>query len=122
MIHLNKIYSPAIAPIRYIPSTELIFWLTKDRVQPNFKRSKDSLFKNEVWQFSPKPNPLHPAPYPEELPKNIMMNIDNKDNIIVYDPFAGTGTTCKVAKEFGFNFIGSEIHKEYFDIAITNTQ
>ena len=35
----------------------------------------------------------------------------------MYDPYSGIGTTCKVAKDFGFNFIGSEIVKKYFDIS-----
>lgn len=112
--------SPAVAPIRYLPSTELIFWLTKSACQPNFERVKESLFLGEVWQFNPKPNPLHPAPFPEELPTNIMMSIKDKTkDFLVYDPYAGTGTTLKVAKSFGFNYLGSEISEEYCNIANT---
>jgi modification methylase len=55
---------PSIAPIRYVPTTELIFWLTKIPCQPNFERISKPLFFGEVWQFSPKPNPLHPAQFP----------------------------------------------------------
>ncbi len=36
---------------------------------------------------------------------------------IVYDPFAGSGTTCLVAHRLNRNFIGSEISKEYCKIA-----
>ena len=32
----NRKASPTVAPIRYIPNTELIFWLTKNQKQPNF--------------------------------------------------------------------------------------
>ena len=114
----NRKNSPAVNPIRYLPSTELVFWLTKTPRQPNFLRNKECLFKGEVWEFNAKPNKLHPAPYPEELPKNIMMCIKDKtEDFIVYDPYSGIGTTCKVAKDFGFNFIGSEIVKKYFDIS-----
>ena len=114
----NRKNSPAVNPIRYLPSTELVFWLTKTPTQPNFLRNKECLFKGEVWEFNAKPNKLHPAPYPEELPKNIMMCIKDKtEDFIVYDPYSGIGTTCKVAKDFGFNFIGSEIVKKYFDIS-----
>jgi len=109
--------SPAVAPIRYLPNTELIFWLTKTPCQPNFERVKEPLFVGEVWEFSAKPNKLHPAPFPEELPTNIMMCIKDKENIVVYDPYNGTGTTCKVAKQFGFNYIGSEINKGYCELA-----
>ena len=110
--------SPAVNPIRYLPNTELIFWLTKTPIQPNFSRHKEPLFKGEVWQFSAKPNKLHPAPFPEELPINIMMCIKDKtDDFLVYDPYCGTGTTCKVSKDFGFNFIGSDTIKKYCDIS-----
>lgn len=113
--------SPAVAPIRFLPSTELIFWLTKTPCQPNFERSKSSLFLGEVWQFSAKQNPLHPAPFPEELPTNIIMSIKDKtDDFIVYDPYCGTGTTLKVAKSNGFNYIGSEINAKYCDLSEQN--
>ena len=117
----NRKSSPAIAPIRYLPSTELIFWLTKGAVQPNFKR-ENPLFVGEVWEFSAKQNSLHPAPFPDELPQNIMMCIEDKENIIVYDPYAGIGTTCRIAKRFGFNYIGSEIVKKYVDNAESSMQ
>ncbi len=38
-------------------------------------------------------------------------------NGIVLDPFFGTGTTGIAAVNLGFNYIGFEISKEYFDIA-----
>lgn len=38
-------------------------------------------------------------------------------NGIVLDPFMGSGSTGVAAKETGFNFIGIEKEKEYFDIA-----
>ncbi len=35
---------------------------------------------------------------------------------IVLDPFAGSGTTCKSAKELGFDFVGIELEPEYFAV------
>jgi DNA modification methylase len=35
----------------------------------------------------------------------------------VFDPFLGSGTTGKVAKQLGRRFIGIEKVEEYFDIA-----
>ena len=113
----NRKGSAALAPIRYLPTTELIFWLTKRQTQPNFKRKKDTPWKGEVWNIVPRPNKLHPAPYPEELPWNIMYNIEKTDDVVVYDPYCGIGTTLVVAVEFGFSFIGSEIDKTYWEIS-----
>jgi len=113
----NRKNSPAVAPIRYLPNTELIFWLTKTPCQPNFYRNKDIDFVGEVWTFMAEKNKLHPAPFPKILPDNIMNCIKDKNNIIVYDPYCGLGTTCISAKEHGFNYIGSDNSEEYCNIA-----
>ena len=42
---------------------------------------------------------------------------DKTKNFIVYDPYAGIGTTCIVAQKFKINYIGSEISKEYYNIS-----
>ena len=109
--------SPNVDHCRYLPSTELIFWLTKTQVQPNFERNINSIFKFEVWTLAPKPNKYHPAPYPIEIPRNIMMSLKNKENIVVYDPYTGSGTTLIAAKEFGFDYIGSEKIEKYVKYA-----
>jgi site-specific DNA-methyltransferase (adenine-specific) len=54
----------------------------------------------------------HGATFPEELANKIINNFSSPSNII-YDPFAGTGTTLLAAKKLGRNYIGSEINKEY---------
>lgn len=40
-----------------------------------------------------------------------------KDVEIVYDPFMGSGSTAVACQNLGINFIGSEISKEYCEIA-----
>jgi modification methylase len=107
--------SPAVAPIRYLPTTELIFWLTKDAVQPNFNRSTDLDFKGEVWRFMAENNPNHPAPFPVALPLNILKNIQG--DITVLDPYMGSGTVGVVCKQLGIKFIGIEKDPKYFEIA-----
>lgn len=107
--------SPAVAPIRFLPTTELIFWLTKSRVQPNFKRDKNLDFKGEVWKFGAKQDNEHPAPFPIDIPLNILKNIEG--DITVYDPFMGSGTTAMACKKLGINFVGSELSKKYVEIA-----
>lgn len=108
--------SPAVAPIRYLPTTELIFWLTKKAIQPNFYRKKNINFIGEVWRFNAQPNDLHPAPFPTELPNNILDCIDN-ENITVLDPFMGIGTVGISAIQHKMNFIGIEIDENYFNVA-----
>lgn len=107
--------SPAVAPIRFLPTTELIFWMTKLQKQPNFNRSKDLEFKGEVWKFMAEQNPLHPAPYPINLPINILKNIEGE--VIVFDPYLGSGTTGVACVNMKKQFIGIEREQKYFDIA-----
>jgi site-specific DNA-methyltransferase (adenine-specific) len=107
--------SPAVAPIRFLPTTELIFWMTKYQKQPNFNRAKDLEFKGEVWKFMAEQNPLHPAPYPINLPTNILKNIEG--DIVVFDPYLGSGTTGVACAKMGKTFVGIEREQKYFDIA-----
>jgi len=58
----------------------------------------------------------HPAIFPEQLVVD-QINTWTNENEIVYDPFMGSGTTAKVAHILNRNWIGSEISKEYVNIA-----
>jgi site-specific DNA-methyltransferase (adenine-specific) len=58
----------------------------------------------------------HPAIFPEQLAADHIHSWSNKGDL-VYDPFMGSGTTAKMAHLQGRNWIGSEISKEYCDIA-----
>jgi site-specific DNA-methyltransferase (adenine-specific) len=60
----------------------------------------------------------HPAIFPEKLVADQINTWTNK-NDLVYDPFMGSGTTAKIAYLLGRKWIGSEISKEYVEIAET---
>lgn len=98
---------------RYIPSTEYIFWLIKQRKNPRFVRQADTLFPTEVWKFAPDKNNHHPAPFPIELPDNIIPNVSNGERIVVLDPFMGSGTVAKSAIKYNCDYIGFENNVEY---------
>jgi modification methylase len=64
----------------------------------------------------------HPAPFPEKLPARLMRlytygAVGDFPGEIVLDPFAGTGTTCAVAKRMGRRFVGIDINERYVKIA-----
>ncbi len=63
----------------------------------------------------------HPAIFPEKLAKDHILSWSDEGNL-VYDPFTGSGTTLKMAKEAGRNYVGSETSVEYFNIAKTRIQ
>lgn len=102
---------------RYLPTTEKIYWLIKQPKNPRFKLQNDTLFKTEVWSFSPDVKNNHPAPFPIELPNNIIPNIAMGERIIVLDIFMGSGTVALSAKNNGCDYIGFELFDEYIQKA-----
>ena len=58
----------------------------------------------------------HPAVFPESLAKDHITSWSNSGDVI-FDPFMGSGTTGKMAKLTGRNFIGIELDEGYFKIA-----
>jgi len=58
----------------------------------------------------------HPAIFPEQLANDHIISWSNEGDL-VYDPFMGSGTTAKMSMLNNRNYIGSEISKEYCEIA-----
>jgi len=58
----------------------------------------------------------HPATFPERLANDHIISWSNEEDI-VYDCFMGSGTTAKMCILNNRKYIGSEISKEYVDIA-----
>lgn len=81
------------------------------------KRKISSEFskRNNYWYIAPQKGE-HPAVFPEKLAEDHILSWSNTDDVVL-DPMAGSGTTLKMAKKNGRNYIGCEISKEYCDIA-----
>jgi len=88
-------------------------------------------YTKQIWNI-PIPNKsdkafgVHSAIMPEEIVRRCV-KLFSFSKEIVLDPFAGSGTTLKVAKELDRNFIGYEISDSYKDIiniklGLKNTQ
>lgn len=74
---------------------------------------KGNIFEYVVGAGSEKTN--HPATFPEQLAGDQILSWSNEGELI-YDCFAGSGTTLKMAKLNKRNYIGSEISPEYCEI------
>ena len=77
-------------------------------------------YANSLWTFAPEKDQKqigHPAVFPKELPYRLI-KMNTYINDIVLDPFMGSGTTGCVCKELNRSFIGIEIDKEYYNIAL----
>ena len=78
--------------------------------------------RNNIWRFEVQGGKMtddkiahkHPAIYPEKLVKDHIQSW-SKENDIVLDPFAGSGTTLKVAHLMKRNFVGIERNENYIN-------
>lgn len=108
--------TPIQAPIRWLPTTERIYWLTKGK-QTKFYRNINGEFKTEVWRINKETRKNHPAPYPIKLVDTILDGFPNDEKLIVLDPFVGSGTTAIAAIKKGYDYIGFDKFQEYVDLA-----
>lgn len=78
------------------------------------------LYTKQIWDIPiPNKNDLafgkHSAIMPEEIPYRCIKLYSCIDDVIL-DPFAGSGTTLRVAKQLGRNYLGYELYENYKDI------
>lgn len=77
-------------------------------------------YTKQIWDIPiPNKNDLafgrHSAIMPEEIPYRCIRLFSCVEDVIL-DPFAGSGTTLRVAKQLGRNYIGYELYENYKDI------
>ena len=56
----------------------------------------------------------HPATFHIDLPTRCILASTNEGDIVL-DPYSGTGTTCKAAKDNNRDYIGFEIGDAYYN-------
>lgn len=112
----DKHSTPQVMNTYFYPIVEYIFWIKKSKdAKPFFDRSNAD-FQKSIWQIEPDRHSEHPAPFPIELPTNII-KCCSKEGDIVYDPFMGSGTTAIAARNLNRHFIGSELNKDYIEMS-----
>ena len=92
------------------------------RVAPE-RKIKEIGIRGNVWRYSTgrgnsSPDAIafqHPAIFPESLARDHILSWSNEGDIVL-DPFAGSFTTCKMAKLMGRKWIGIEVNPEYCEI------
>ena len=114
-------------------ATEFIIWAVKGKgwifnyetlkeLNPDKQKNGDKKQMRDVWQIplcqgkerlkNDNGKALHPTQKPEELLKRIILGFSNEGDIIL-DPFAGSGTTPYIAKQYNRNFIAIEREEKY---------
>mgnify|MGYP003674348952 FL=1 len=79
------------------------------------KPSKEFSRRNNYWYIAPQKGE-HPAVFPDKLANDHIISWSNEGDL-VYDPFTGSGTTAKMAIVNNRRYVGSEMSKEYCEIA-----
>jgi len=118
-------FSPRHEDILYFTKTgEFIFNLDEVRIPQKYYRERNNMAganPGDVWQFSHVhySNPEredHPTQKPEALMERIIRASSNPGDLVI-DPFVGSGTTCRVAKALGRDWIGIEINPKYIEMS-----
>ena len=89
-----------------------------------FTSKSKTKIKGNVWKYNiggghvtgDKVAYKHPAIFPDKLVADHVKSWSNEGDL-VYDPFMGSGTTAKMAHLLKRKWLGSEISKEYVELA-----
>ncbi|MCL2019180.1 MAG: site-specific DNA-methyltransferase [Oscillospiraceae bacterium] len=70
------------------------------------------------WHFAGSKQDKHLAMFPDELPRRLIKMFSFVGETVL-DPFAGSGTTAKVARELGRNSVNYEINSDFMPLIET---
>lgn len=68
-----------------------------------------------VWEMRVSKTKGHPAPFPDELPKRLIQLYTVEEDCVL-DPFGGSGTVMKVARDLNRNSVIYEINSDYLPL------
>jgi len=115
---------------QYWYSTPYTRWNTQSAVdkQTNYGNHKENIAESKdgkrlpttVLKFDRIERPQHPTQKPVELLEWLIKTYTNKGETVL-DNCMGVGSTGVACKNTNRNFIGIELEKKYFDIAVTRT-
>lgn len=95
---------------------ERILWMVRG---PEWVWNQEAVGHGTVWRV-PRTTALggkdHPVAYPKELPQRCITAATRMGDAVL-DPFMGSGTTLRAAKDVGRRGIGIEIEERYCEIA-----
>lgn len=69
-----------------------------------------------VWEMTTETGVQHPAPFPTELPRRLML-LYTRPGDVALDPFMGSGSTAVAAVLAGRRYVGFELSAEYCALA-----
>jgi site-specific DNA-methyltransferase (adenine-specific) len=121
----TKGFSPRHDDVLYFTkSRDFTFNLDDIRIPQKYYRQRNNMNganPGDVWQFShvhysSKEREEHPTQKPEAVMERMIRASSNVGDIVL-DPFVGSGTTCKVARDLGRQWIGIDINPDYIALS-----
>ena len=102
--------SPNFDKCRFYPTTERVYWLSK-QIKTGFNNNinHSDLFD---WQAEGT-DKEHKRAFPEKMVRDLLSCFQT--GLSVIDPYLGSGTTRIVSSKMGFDFVGFELDKDYFE-------
>ena len=130
-VKLNPL--PQLKGTRFCEATETLIWAAKCKDKKytfNYKilkaANEDKQLRTD-WHLpvcrgaervlDENGDKAHNTQKPEALLRRVIL-ASTKENDIILDPFAGTATTCAVAKKLGRRYIGLDNEQKYIDLAV----
>lgn len=112
-----RTHVPEIVADRPVTGHEYILLLTKSERYGYYPYASDGsdrvLNVRTVWTFRPVGNKgNHVARFPDELPRRCI-RLGTEPGELVFDPFAGQGTTLRIARDLGRQYFGCDISARY---------
>ena len=111
---------PAIGKNVLNSQFEIILVFSNNSISRSFKSANFNRGTlSNLWNIKrgKKPVKCHGAVFPVELVEKIILNFTIESDIVL-DPFTGTGTTGVACKNTNRDFIGIELDKDYYNIAV----
>ncbi len=127
VVNRNGKFSSHRKPVAYKPNvvTEYVLVFKKpapfliDRVLRNDSLVGDGYERTNVWKINPCTNGDHPALFPDKLVENCIKYYSYEGDLIC-DPFMGSGTTARVAKQCKRKYIGFETVEKYYEMSVNS--
>jgi site-specific DNA-methyltransferase (adenine-specific) len=102
---------------RYMPSYEIVYFLTKGKNYTfNYVDGYD-IDKIDTTISKRYASGIHGTTFPESLVKVPLLKSSSPEDIVL-DPFCGSGTTGKVCLDYGRKFIGYDIDETYCKLSV----
>ena len=98
----------------YMKNVEFVLLFRKGRARKINNMGDFALIENIRGVFG---NKVHPSEKPVPLFRKFVENSTNEGDTVL-EPFMGSGTLAAACKSCGRHFIGFELNRDYYDIAL----